>query len=111
MTNSRRKGAQGEREAAKEIQRIFGVEARRGRQYHGRDDAPDIVADIPGVHFEVKRVEKLRLYKALEQAANDSAENVPCVLHRKNGEPWVIALYLDDVVEFASEIMETCNAK
>ena len=38
---SRNKGAGGERELAKEIARIFGVEAHRGRQYHGGSDAPD----------------------------------------------------------------------
>ena len=79
---SRRKGCRGEREAAAEIARLFRVEARRGRQYCGCDEAPDIRAAIPKVHVEVKRVEALRLYPALNQAAADAGENVPVVLHR-----------------------------
>ncbi len=79
---SRRKGCRGELEAAAELRRLFGVEACRGRQYQGCNDAPDVQAAIDGVHFEVKRVEALRLYLALEQAIADAGPNVPVVLHR-----------------------------
>ena len=43
---SRRKGKLGELQAAAEIRRLFGVEARRGRQFHGGDGSPDIVTAI-----------------------------------------------------------------
>lgn len=69
---SRNKGKAGEREAAAEIRRLFGVEAHRGRQYSGSDESPDIVTAIPDLHFEVKRAEAFRLYPALEQATNDA---------------------------------------
>ena len=36
---------------AAEIARLFHVDARRGRQYQGGDDSPDIVTAIPGTHF------------------------------------------------------------
>jgi len=39
MADSRRKGKRGELEAAAEVARLFGVEAHRGRQYHGAPDA------------------------------------------------------------------------
>jgi len=94
---SRRKGCCGEREAAAEIARLFQVEARRGRQYCGDPEAPDIRTAIPGVHFEVKRCEALRLYAALEQALHDAGENIPVVLHRANRRPWVLIIRLDDV--------------
>ena len=31
-----------------------GVEARRGQQFSGGDDSPDVVHNIPGIHFEVQ---------------------------------------------------------
>ncbi len=71
------------------------------------DDAPDVRAAIPGVHFEVKRVEALRLYPALEQAAADAGENVPVVLHRANQQPWVAIVRLDDLPKLAVQLYLT----
>ncbi|MCR4411305.1 MAG: hypothetical protein NUV77_02635 [Thermoguttaceae bacterium] len=104
---SRRKGKRGELEAAAELRRLFGVEARRGRQYSGCDEAPDVLAAIPGVHVEVKRVEALRLYLALDQAAADAGRNVPLLLHRANGKPWVAIVRLDDLPQLAVQLYLT----
>jgi len=103
---SRRKGCVGEREAAGELSRLFGVSAHRGRQYHGGTESPDVVADIPGVHWEVKRVEKLSIYPAMHQAIADAGLAVPVVLHRKNGRPWLAVVKLDDLPELA-RILDT----
>lgn len=103
---SRNKGKRGEREAAAEIRRLFGVEARRGRQYAGTDDSPDILTGIEGVHFEVKRAESLRLYGALEQAAEDAEGKLPVVLHRPNHRPWVAVVALDDLPRLAEVLSQ-----
>ena len=105
------KGKDGEREAAKELVRLFNVEAYRGRQYHGRDDAPDVVVDIASVHFEVKRTEKLRLWEAVEQAIEDAGtDNVPVVLHRSNNRPWLAIVRLDDLPKLAVQLYLTLAA-
>ena len=104
---SRRKGKRGEIEAAAEIRRLFRVEAHRGRQYQGSDESPDVKAEIHGVHFEVKRVEALRLYEALAQAIRDAGENIPVVLHRANGRPWVAIVRLEDLPKLAVELYLT----
>jgi len=104
---SRRKGCRGEREAAAEIARLFRVEARRGRQYCGDPEAPDIRAAIARVHFEVKRCEALRLYAALEQAIRDAGENIPVVLHRSNHRPWVAIARLEDLPRLAVQLYLT----
>ena len=104
---SRRKGCRGELEAAAEVGRLFRVEAHRGRQYCGCDEAPDVRAAIPGVHVEVKRVEALRLYPALEQAIADAGQNVPVVLHRANQRPWVAIVRLDDLPKLAVQLYLT----
>lgn len=97
--NSRTKGKVGELELAAFL-RERGYEARRGQQFHGGADSPDVVTDLPGVHLECKRVEKTALYDWLEQAKRDAAPgNVPIVAHRKNREEWVAILRLDDLLK------------
>jgi Holliday junction resolvase len=93
---SRDKGKRGEREFAGEL-RHKGYDAHRGQQYHGGADSPDVVG-LPGIHIEVKRTEKLRLWDAVAQAVRDAAKKMlmPIVAHRKNGKPWVVILLLDD---------------
>ena len=94
------KGKVGEREVASELRRLFGVDARRGRQYSGGSDSPDVVADIPGIHLEVKRCERLSLYAAMRQSAGDAGtEKVPVVLHRQNREEWLVVVRLNDMPE------------
>jgi hypothetical protein len=104
---SRRKGCRGEREAAAEIARLFRVEARRGRQYCGDPEAPDIRTAIAGIRFEVKRTEALRLYAALDQAIRDAGEQIPLVLHRSNHRPWVAIVQLDDLPRLAVQLYLT----
>lgn len=104
---SRRKGCCGEREAAAEIARLFHVAAYRGRQYCGAPEAPDIRTAITGVHFEVKRTEKLQPYSALEQAIQDAGENIPVVLHRSNRRPWIAIVRLDDLPQLAVQLYLT----
>ncbi len=105
MTNSRRKGAEAELEAAKAMAEHLSVEARRGRQFQGGPESPDVKHSIPGVHVEVKRTEALRLTEALEQV---DAEKDPCdigvILHRKNRGPWLVILKLEDVKDFVCSL-------
>lgn len=102
MVNSKRKGKNGELEAAAELQRLFGCQARRGQQFSGTPDSPDVVTSIPGVHFEVKRTETLKLWPALTQAENESGGQVPVVLHRPNQRKWIAIVRLDDLPVLAS---------
>lgn len=92
---SRDKGKRGERELA-DVLKKHGYNAKRGVQYHGGPDSPDVTG-LPGIHIECKRVEALQLYPALEQAKNDADdEKLPAVFHRRNGKPWVVAMELED---------------
>ena len=95
MTNSRQKGARGERELAK-ILKEYGYDTRRGQQYCGANGDADVVG-LPGIHIECKRVERLDIYAALEQAVSDAREGeTPVVMHRKNGRKWLVTMSLDD---------------
>lgn len=93
--NSRAKGARGERELAAFL-RERGWEARRGQQFSGSTDSPDVVCDLPGIHLECKRVEKGQLYDWLAQAQRDAGTKVPLVVHKRNRKEWVAILTFED---------------
>lgn len=96
---SKRKGAAGEREAAEKLNEVLGTRFHRGRQYHGGPESPDLAGDLPGLHVEVKRCERLRLYEALTQARQDaSVSQVPAVMHRANNKPWLIVVQVEDLI-------------
>lgn len=95
--NSRAKGKRGELELAEFI-RAYGHEARRGQQFSGGADSPDVVTSIPGIHFECKRVESGNPYLWLEQAQRDAGDKVPVVAHKRNRQEWIAILPLDDLL-------------
>jgi len=104
---SKRKGKIGEIAAAKELERLFGCEARRGQQFAGGTDSPDVTHSIHGVHVEVKRTEKLRLYHAVEQATDEGGGKIPLVLHKANRKPWLAIVPLDDLPALATVLYLT----
>lgn len=96
--NSRAKGSRGERELSHKLQDL-GFEARRGQQFCGKNGDADVVG-LPGVHIECKRVEKLNLEKAMEQAVTDAREGeIPAVFHRKDRGPWLVTINFDDFMK------------
>ncbi len=46
-------------------------DCRRGQQYCGCSGAADVVG-LPGIHIECKRVERLNLHDAMDQAVRDA---------------------------------------
>ena len=93
--NSREKGKRGERQWRDEL-RANGYAARRGQQFSGSPDSPDVICDgLPWAHFEVKLVERLDLYAAMDQARRDSGGKAPFVAHRRNYWPWLVTMDAD----------------
>lgn len=105
--NSREKGKRGEREAAHELGIVFRCNARRGVQYQGGHDSPDVVLEGVPVHVEAKRVEKLNLYDALKQAIRDCQGKTPIVWHRRNNEESVVIVRVSDLVSLSIAVMES----
>jgi Holliday junction resolvase len=95
--NSRAKGCRGEREFAAYL-RDRGIAARRGQQFSGGGESPDVIHDLPGIHFEVKRVEAGSPYGWLEQATKDGVGKVPVVAHKRNGKDWIAILPMSDFI-------------
>lgn len=93
---SQRKGAAGERELAA-ILRERGYDCQRGGSLTF-GEIPDVVG-LPGIHMEVKRVEKLNVVEAMEQAIRDSQrmqDGVPALFHRRNRKPWLVTMRLEE---------------
>jgi len=97
--NSRNKGKRGELEFAHWLT-DRGYKSRRGQQHKGTPDSPDVITDLEGVHFEVKRVERLELHKALQQAIDEKGEGeMPVVAYRRNRSEWIAILRMEDLID------------
>ena len=103
MINSKKKGSKGELELAHKLE-DFGFKCRRTQQFCGKGGESADVIGLPFIHIECKRVEKLNIDEALEQAKRDSKENrIPCVFHRKNRSNWKVTMDLDDWMKLYGE--------
>lgn len=108
MTNSRQKGARGERELAGKL-REYGYNSRRGQQYSGANGDADVVG-LPHIHIECKRVERLNLEDAMAQSKRDAREGeYPVVMHRKNNCDWLVTMRFQDFMKLYSAALEELN--
>lgn len=94
--SQQRKGAAGERELAALLS-AAGYECQRGGSL-SFGKIPDVLG-LPGIHIECKRVEKLNVGEAMEQAIRDSErmlDGLPALFHRRNRKPWLVTMRLQD---------------
>jgi len=100
--NSSVKGAAGERELAR-LLRDCGYEIERGGTC-SFGELPDL-SGLPGIHIECKRVEKLNLHAAMNQAIRDSIkfnDGAPTVFHRRNRGEWLVSMRFEDWIKLYS---------
>jgi hypothetical protein len=91
MVDSRAKGARGEREFIQRHLAPYWPQAGRNLDQYG-EDKRDCVR-VAGVHFQIKRVERLNLWVALRQAELEAiGPDLPVVAFRRNGSGWYCAL-------------------
>ena len=101
--NSRDKGKRGEREFAS-LLREHGFDARRGQQFAGGADSPDVVSEIlDWLHFEVKRCERVDLRSWCAQAEGDSGGKYWAVELRWNNGPWLTVILSEFFFELIRE--------
>lgn len=93
---SQRKGRAGELELVR-LLNDSGIPARPGVPV-SYGSTPDVVG-VPGIHTEVKRVERLNVHEAMGQAVKDSqkfGDGLPAVFHRRNRTGWLVTMELSD---------------
>ena len=101
--NSRQKGARAERQWARRCT-DEGFNARRGQQFSGSPDSPDVVCDdLSWLRFEVKHVERLNIYNAMQQAIDDAGDNMPVVAHKRNHHDWLVTMKAEDWFKLVRE--------
>ena len=108
MINSKQKGKRYELEIAKYFKELGFDDARRSVQYNGKEEKGQAdVVGVPFLHIECKHNESLNIEKAIQQAIRDSKSNkkneIPIVIHRKNGEKSKVTMTLDDFILFYGE--------
>ena len=107
---SRDKGKRGEREWAMFLRDRGGFDsARRGCQNAGGPDSMDVVCSVldGSFHCEVKRVEKLNIYDAIDQSTRDAAcKQIPYVAHRKNDCRWLVTVDGEDFMRLMRAYIE-----
>lgn len=100
---SREKGKRGEREVAKIFREAGYPEARRTSQYCGKTGDASDVTGVPGIHPEVKFVEREQIRSWYAQAVRDAKaagkNDIPVVIHRKTHSTWLVTLSLEDFIE------------
>ena len=109
--NSRDKGKRAEREAARELQELFGTAFRRSQQYAGGVDSADVIGGPSELHWEVKHQEKMRLYSWVEQSVDDCGTKLPLVAHKQNRKEWLITIRLNDLLRLSRIIGKWDTAK
>lgn len=91
-----RKGRSGELELVR-VLNDNGIPASPGDPV-SYGSTPDVVG-VPGIHPEVKRVERLNVHEAMAQAVRDSkkfGDGLPAVFHRRNRTEWLVTMTLTD---------------
>lgn len=83
-----------------------GFTARRGQQFKGSPDSPDVVVEeIPEINLECKAVEKLNLYEAMDQAAKDcSPSQFPVVIQKRNNKGIIVSMRVEQFMDFIEVI-------
>lgn len=113
MTDSRAKGARGERLWAEFCRAFYGLgDAHRTAQRVGTATSNDVVT-WPGTHCECKFVEKLNVEEAMQQAEADCAlaatpmtpRGVPYVAHKRSRTDWMVTVRAADLLEFCRLVL------
>ena len=119
--DSNKKGKRGELSACHDIASLFGWSCHRSQQYSGwgGGDSADIVCDeTPSIFWEIKRVARLCVYRAMLKATKQCGRQCPVILHRpdRSAVGWMLTIRLEDLprlchaYQSASESEnETCN--
>ena len=64
------------------------------------------MSGLPGIHVECKRVERLNVQEAMDQAIRDAErmqDGIPTLFHRRNRKPWLVTMRLEDWISLYAQ--------
>lgn len=93
--NSRSKGARHERDVARKLSELLGIQIERGAR-NGVAGGDDIFG-WPGVHVECKVRKTIAALAWLEQSIRDAKDDLPVVVMRKDRGENVLMVRLSDL--------------
>jgi len=103
--NSKAKGARGERMLAA-LLTAAGFPARRGQQFHGGSESPDIICPaLARWHWEAKFTEHCRLDDWLKQVEADSNGKPSIIAWKRSHNPWLAVVKLDTLIDLIREAL------
>lgn len=103
---SKSKGKRGEREIAG-LLREYGYNARRGQQFKGTPDSPDVICKALPFNIEVKYTEKPNFKSYMKQSIDDSKKGqIPIVVHKYIRGEWNVMIRFDDFMPLMNKIYE-----
>lgn len=108
--NSCQKGKRGERAWRDELRAAGYLKARRGQQFSGGKESPDVVVEeLPWLHNEVKCVERLNIQEAMDQSIRDATTKTPIVAHKRNNCEWLVTMRAEDFFKFLRGTLPPCQ--
>ena len=103
--NAKNKGAEGEREAASFLNSLLPwMDAKRGRQFSGGEDSPDVTHNCPFIHIEVKRVEKPTFNAWAKQLTKDQGKRIGIIMYRCNRGEWWFCVRGTEVIALINKL-------
>jgi len=102
----REKGARGER-LWRDVCRAEGFgNVERGCQLYQKGSEIADVIGLPGIHQEVKFVERLNVRQAMEQAERDTAPGeIPILAHKTSRKEWLVTMRAGDFFKLYKEYL------
>ncbi len=106
MVNSKAKGNRGELAARDKVREHWHApECVRAAQVSGKFSA-DLLYALPEAHVEVKNLKRMAVFGHYHQAQGDAkAGEVPVLLLKADGEPWLVAFRIEDTTEFIARVL------
>lgn len=99
--SSKARGKRGELDLVHALRLAGFTEVRRTAQYCGKAGTSDVTG-LPGIHVEVKNVQRLNIWEALAQSKRDSEtdgnSDSSAVFFKRNRSGWYVALPLSDFI-------------
>lgn len=105
--SSKARGKRGELDLVHSLRDAGFPDVKRTVQYCGKATGTADVIGLPGIHVEVKNVQRLNIWEALAQSKRDSEANgngdIAAVFFKRNRSGWYVAVPLSDFIRLYAQ--------